>query len=90
VHAISEADRLAYADRGLYVADADFVPVDVSALVNPQYLAERAELIGDKSMGKAEPGTPPGSTLRSRRTARHRAFPRRRWWRWMTVAARCR
>ncbi|GMG89411.1 hypothetical protein Cmtc_06310 [Cupriavidus sp. TKC] len=60
VHAISEADRLAYADRGLYVADADYVPVDVSALVNPQYLAERAELIGDKSMGKAEPGTPPG------------------------------
>jgi len=60
VHAIAEADRLAYADRGLYVADADFVPVDVGALVNPQYLAQRAELIGDKSMGKAQPGTPPG------------------------------
>lgn len=60
VHAISEADRLAYADRGLYVADADFVPVDVSAMVNPAYLSERAALIGDKSMGKAQPGTPPG------------------------------
>lgn len=60
VHAISEADRLAYADRGLYVADADFVPVDVAAMVNPDYLAERAALIGDKSMGKAQPGTPPG------------------------------
>ncbi|GJG93230.1 gamma-glutamyltransferase [Cupriavidus pauculus] len=60
VHAVSEADRLAYADRGLYVADADFVPVDVAAMVNPNYLAERAALIGDKSMGKAQPGTPPG------------------------------
>ncbi|MCA3188115.1 gamma-glutamyltransferase [Cupriavidus sp.] len=60
VHAIAEADRLAYADRGLYVADADFVPVDVAAMVNPDYLAERAALIGDKSMGKAQPGTPPG------------------------------
>jgi gamma-glutamyltranspeptidase/glutathione hydrolase len=90
VHAISEADRLAYADRGLYVADADYVPVDVSALVNPQYLAERAELIGDKSMGKAEPGTPPGVNVAFAPTARHRAFPRRRWRRWMTVVARCR
>ncbi|WP_106062119.1 gamma-glutamyltransferase [Cupriavidus necator] len=60
VHAIAEAGRLAYADRGLYVADADFVPVDVNALVNSQYLAERTALIGDTSMGKAEPGTPPG------------------------------
>jgi len=60
VHAIAEADRLAYADRGLYVADADFVPVDVAAMVSPNYLAERAALIGDKSMGKAQPGTPPG------------------------------
>lgn len=60
VHAISEADRLAYADRGLYVADADFVPVDVAAMVSPAYLAERAALIGDKSMIKAQPGTPPG------------------------------
>lgn len=60
VHAISEADRLAYADRGLYVADSDFVQIDVAGLVNPNYLASRAELIGDKSMGKAQPGVPPG------------------------------
>lgn len=60
VHAIAEADRLAYADRGLYVADADFVPVDVAAMVSPGYMAERAALITDRSMGKAQPGTPPG------------------------------
>ncbi|CAG9176753.1 gamma-glutamyltransferase [Cupriavidus pampae] len=63
VHAISEADRLAYADRGLYVADADFVPVDVAGLVSPAYLAERAALIGDKSMGKAQPGVPAGTKV---------------------------
>ncbi|WP_354677549.1 gamma-glutamyltransferase [Cupriavidus plantarum] len=63
VHAISEADRLAYADRGLYVADADFVPVDVAGLVSPSYLAERAALISDKSMGKAQPGVPAGTKV---------------------------
>ncbi|MFJ4290049.1 gamma-glutamyltransferase [Cupriavidus sp. NPDC089707] len=63
VHAIAEADRLAYADRGLYVADADFVQIDVAGLVNPNYLASRAELIGDKSMGKAQPGVPPGPAV---------------------------
>ena len=61
VHVIAEADRLAYADRGLYVADSDFVKVDVAGLTDPRYLSERAALIGDKSMGKAQPGTPDGS-----------------------------
>lgn len=60
VHLISEAERLAYADRALYVADSDFVPVPVKGLVDPTYLASRAALIGDRSMGTAKPGTPPG------------------------------
>lgn len=60
MHLISEAERLAYADRGLYVADSDFVAVPVAGLVSPDYLATRAALIGDRSMGKAEPGIPPG------------------------------
>lgn len=63
VHAISEAQRLAYADRGLYLADTDFVPVDVAGLIDPAYLKQRAALIGDRSMGKAPPGTPPGTTM---------------------------
>ncbi len=63
VHAIAEADRLAYADRGLYVADSDFVQVDIAGMVNPAYLEQRASLIGDKSMGKAQPGVPPGTTV---------------------------
>lgn len=60
VHLIAEAGRLAFADRGLYVADADFVPVPVAGLVAPDYLAKRAALIGERSMGIAKPGTPAG------------------------------
>ncbi|VVM65457.1 gamma-glutamyltransferase [Pseudomonas fluorescens] len=60
VHLISEAERLAYADRAQYLADADFVPVPVKGLVDPAYLASRAALIGERSMGTAKPGIPPG------------------------------
>jgi gamma-glutamyltranspeptidase / glutathione hydrolase len=62
VHLISEAGRLAYADRGRYVADPDFVSLpggSAAALLNPGYLAQRAALITDRSMGRATPGTPP-------------------------------
>lgn len=60
VHLIAEAERLAYADRAQYVADTDFVPVPVKGLLDPAYLASRANLIGERSMGSAKPGTPPG------------------------------
>lgn len=60
VHLIAEAERLAYADRGLYVADSDFVPVPVAGLIDPAYQAERARLISERSLGKAEPGVPAG------------------------------
>ncbi|UII72243.1 gamma-glutamyltransferase [Pseudomonas sp. HN11] len=60
VHLIAEAGRLAFADRALYVADADFTPVPVAGLVAPNYLAQRATLIGERSMGIAKPGQPTG------------------------------
>ena len=60
VHLFSEAGRLAFADRNLYVADPDFIPVDWIALTNPRYLADRAKLIGDRSMRRAAPGVPAG------------------------------
>jgi gamma-glutamyltranspeptidase/glutathione hydrolase len=63
VHLFSEAGRLAYADRGRYVADTDFVPLpgnSVQPLLNKKYLAERAALITERSMGTAKFGTPPG------------------------------
>lgn len=60
VHLIAEAGRLAFADRALYVADSDFTPVPVAGLIAPNYLAQRATLIGERSMGIAKPGTPAG------------------------------
>jgi len=60
VHLIAEAGRLAFADRALYVADPDFTPVPVAGLVAPDYLAQRAKLIGERSMGIAQPGQPTG------------------------------
>jgi gamma-glutamyltranspeptidase/glutathione hydrolase len=62
VHLISEAERLAFADRALYVADDRFVDVPVSGLVDPAYVASRARLIrAEKSMGRASAGTPEGA-----------------------------
>ena len=62
VHLISEASRLAFADRNRYLADTDFVPVPVEGLLAPDYLRRRAGLIDpDRAMGGAKPGAPPGS-----------------------------
>ncbi len=64
VHVVSEAERLAFADRGKYVADDRFVDVPVAGLVDPAYIGTRAQLIQpQKSMGRAVPGTPAGATL---------------------------
>ena len=60
VHLVSEAQRLAYADRNKYVADTDFVALPgtgVDAMLNRDYLRARATLISaTKSMGTAQPG----------------------------------
>lgn len=66
VHLFAEAGRLAYADRNRYVADTDFVPLpggSAASLLDKQYLASRAALIKDQSMGRAQSGTPGGIKL---------------------------
>ena len=63
MHLFSEAGRLAFADRALYVADSDFVTVNVAGLLDPAYLRQRAQLIGPRSMGTAQPGVPPGTSV---------------------------
>ncbi|MDZ7814119.1 MAG: gamma-glutamyltransferase [Ideonella sp.] len=65
VHLVSEALRLAYADRDKYVADADFVALpggSPAAMLDKTYLRQRASMISlSRSMGTAQPGTFPGA-----------------------------
>jgi gamma-glutamyltranspeptidase/glutathione hydrolase len=56
---IGDASRLAFADRGRYMADSDFVPMPVKGLLDPAYLAARAELLrGDKALETVSAGEP--------------------------------
>jgi gamma-glutamyltranspeptidase/glutathione hydrolase len=59
VHWFAEASKLAFADRALYLGDPAFVDVPRAGLLDPAYVAERAKLVTDRSMGKAKPGEPP-------------------------------
>jgi len=60
VHLISEASKLAFADRNQYVGDPDFIKVPVAGLLDRNYLKARAAMISaDKAMGKATPGVTP-------------------------------
>ncbi len=56
---IGDASRLAFADRGRYMADSDFVPVPSKGLVDKEYLADRAALLdGEKALESVAPGEP--------------------------------
>jgi gamma-glutamyltranspeptidase / glutathione hydrolase len=58
-HLLTQASRLAFADRDRYLADADFVPVPVEGLLDTGYLRARAALIDPaRDMGEAKPGEP--------------------------------
>ena len=60
VHLISEASRLAYADRGRWLGDPDFVAVPLPGLLDRTYIDARSRLIDPmRSMGIATAGTPP-------------------------------
>lgn len=51
--------RMAFADRGRYLADSDFVPVPVTGLLAEAYLTDRAQLASDMSaMAEVLPGAP--------------------------------
>ena len=69
VHYVSEAGRLAFADRDVYMADpAFFTPPE--GLLDDAYLRERSALIrSDASMGVAAPGTPPDKLPAAQRVA---------------------
>ncbi len=62
MHLITEAERLAFADRARYIADDRFIDVPVKGLLDPAYLARRAASIRlERSMGVAQAGTPEGA-----------------------------
>ncbi|MES2099817.1 MAG: gamma-glutamyltransferase [Pseudomonadota bacterium] len=60
VHLVSEAERLAYADRDKYIADTDFQPLPggtPDTLLNKTYMRSRADLVSfSASMGTAVAG----------------------------------
>jgi gamma-glutamyltranspeptidase/glutathione hydrolase len=63
-HLFLESQRIAYADRELYIADEDFVTVPVQGLIDPAYIASRSLLIDPLSaLASVEAGTPPGAPL---------------------------
>ena len=56
---IGDASRLAFADRGRYVADSDYVPVPVEGMLERSYLAERSALLqSDMALEDVSAGTP--------------------------------
>ncbi len=62
-HLFTEAQRLAYADRELYLADADFVRVPVQGLLDPAYLARRSALIAPgAAITQVVAGVPDGAS----------------------------
>lgn len=63
---IGDASRLAFADRGLYMADPDVVHVP-KGLLDSSYLAQRSKLLKTtKPLDQVLPGLPPGSEAISR------------------------
>ena len=60
LHLIGEAEKLAYADRDRYIADADFTPMP-AGLLDPTYLSARRALIDPLGASpRPQPGTPAG------------------------------
>ena len=56
---LGDASRLAFADRGRYMADSDFVPMPTEGLISPKYLAERGALLkGTEALKEVVPGNP--------------------------------
>jgi gamma-glutamyltranspeptidase/glutathione hydrolase len=59
IHLFAEANRLAFADRSLYLGDPKFVAAPVAELLEAGYLRARASLIDPgKAMATVAPGDP--------------------------------
>lgn len=61
IHLISEASRLAFADRNFYLGDPGFVPAPVAGLLDQRYVDARAAAIDLKrALPTVKPGAPAG------------------------------
>ncbi len=61
-HVFLESQRIAYADRELYIGDSDFVEVPIAGLIDQAYIASRGALIDAAStLDEVSPGSPPGA-----------------------------
>ncbi len=57
---IGDASRLAFADRGRYMADSDYVPMPTKGLLDAAYIHQRAQLLAtNKKLTTVEAGSPP-------------------------------
>ena len=61
VHVITEAAKLAFADREAFYGDPDFVDVPIATLLSDAYNAKRRKLIGDTASLELRPGTIAGA-----------------------------
>lgn len=59
----AEASRIMYADRDRYVGDPAFVTVPLQGLLDPAYIAQRAQLIGTTAGPPPEAGVPAGAPV---------------------------
>jgi gamma-glutamyltranspeptidase/glutathione hydrolase len=60
VHTVTEAAKLAFADREAWYADPNFVDVPMATLLGEAYNAERRKLIGESASFELRPGSPDG------------------------------
>jgi gamma-glutamyltranspeptidase/glutathione hydrolase len=58
LHLLAELEKRVFADRARYLADPDFVPVPVDALLEPAYLARRAAGISPAVISPGEAVNP--------------------------------
>ena len=57
IHLFVEASRLVYADRAVFIADPDFIPIPEAQLISRKYTKERSKLINpEKRMSKVKEG----------------------------------
>lgn len=58
VHRVTEVAKLAFADREAWFGDAADVPI--GRLLAPEYLRDRAALVGERASAQLRPGAPDG------------------------------